>query len=374
MFVSFWQMAFWQNRSISLVDMYIDNSEPTENVGQIHFSLEYDFQNTTLILKIMQVCTHTLKKLLFFVVVTFNIPRLRTFVTIAWRQSTFGRYQFAACIIESLIQVVSIWKRSFGYSGRETNDKNKEIACSNQIELRDQADKPAARKKDSCKSFLYAHLVSVASGHQRCTVLILVIAVSAPRASLSTCFSSRSVWKEVIRLRLGLFFFFFFAVEFVIEYLIGCERMWFSILYRSLSSSSSSSCRRFNSTRAVRWMNATSGKIPCKPFSLSELWLFGLFLQQLHLLLLLLLLHLNRINVDFFRKTEPMLSITPGQRAGVWRLRKKQYTMVQLVSPPSDVYSLNFSYANASVGYFHYIVRSPWQYFCIRNSYRVTTT
>ena len=59
MFVSFWQMAFWQNRSISLVDMYIDNSEPTENVGQIHFSLEYDFQNTTLILKIMQVHTHT---------------------------------------------------------------------------------------------------------------------------------------------------------------------------------------------------------------------------------------------------------------------------------------------------------------------------
>ena len=49
------QMAFWQNRSISLVDMYIDNSEPTETVGQIHFSLEYDFQNTTLILKIMQV-------------------------------------------------------------------------------------------------------------------------------------------------------------------------------------------------------------------------------------------------------------------------------------------------------------------------------
>ena len=48
-------MAFWQNRSISLVDMYIDNSEPTENVGNIHFSLEYDFENTTLILKIIQV-------------------------------------------------------------------------------------------------------------------------------------------------------------------------------------------------------------------------------------------------------------------------------------------------------------------------------
>ncbi|XP_066148772.1 synaptotagmin-7 isoform X3 [Euwallacea fornicatus] len=47
-------MAFLQSRSISLVDMYIDNSEPSENVGQIHFSLEYDFQNTTLILKIIQ--------------------------------------------------------------------------------------------------------------------------------------------------------------------------------------------------------------------------------------------------------------------------------------------------------------------------------
>lgn len=48
------EMAFLQNRSISLVDMYIDNSEPSENVGQIHFSLEYDFQNTTLILRIIQ--------------------------------------------------------------------------------------------------------------------------------------------------------------------------------------------------------------------------------------------------------------------------------------------------------------------------------
>nr|XP_032525515.1 synaptotagmin-5-like isoform X2 [Danaus plexippus plexippus] len=43
-----------ENRSISLVDMYIDNTEPSENVGQIHFSLEYDFQNTTLILRIIQ--------------------------------------------------------------------------------------------------------------------------------------------------------------------------------------------------------------------------------------------------------------------------------------------------------------------------------
>ncbi|KAL2712559.1 synaptotagmin-7 isoform X9 [Vespula squamosa] len=46
--------AFLQNRSISLVDMYIDNSEPSESVGQIHFSLEYNFQKTTLILHIIQ--------------------------------------------------------------------------------------------------------------------------------------------------------------------------------------------------------------------------------------------------------------------------------------------------------------------------------
>ncbi|XP_051167354.1 synaptotagmin-7 isoform X2 [Leptopilina boulardi] len=46
--------AFLQSRSVSLVDMYIDNSEPSENVGQIQFSLEYDFQNTNLIVKIIQ--------------------------------------------------------------------------------------------------------------------------------------------------------------------------------------------------------------------------------------------------------------------------------------------------------------------------------
>lgn len=49
------QMAFFQNRSLSLVDMYIDTSEPTENVGQIQFSLEYNFNESTLILRIMQV-------------------------------------------------------------------------------------------------------------------------------------------------------------------------------------------------------------------------------------------------------------------------------------------------------------------------------
>lgn len=42
------------NRSLSLVDMYIDTSEPTENVGQIQFSLEYNFNEMTLILRIMQ--------------------------------------------------------------------------------------------------------------------------------------------------------------------------------------------------------------------------------------------------------------------------------------------------------------------------------
>lgn len=49
------QMAFFQNRSLSLVDMYIDTSEPTENVGEIQFSLEYNFNEMTLILRIMQV-------------------------------------------------------------------------------------------------------------------------------------------------------------------------------------------------------------------------------------------------------------------------------------------------------------------------------
>ncbi|XP_070138530.1 synaptotagmin-7 isoform X3 [Drosophila bipectinata] len=42
------------NKSISLTDMYLDSTDSSENVGQIHFSLEYDFQNTTLILKVLQ--------------------------------------------------------------------------------------------------------------------------------------------------------------------------------------------------------------------------------------------------------------------------------------------------------------------------------
>lgn len=47
-----------------MIDMYIDNSEPSENVGQIHFCVEYDFQNNTLILKILQV--NKIDKNLFF--------------------------------------------------------------------------------------------------------------------------------------------------------------------------------------------------------------------------------------------------------------------------------------------------------------------
>lgn len=85
-FVRVFQMAFLQNRSISLVDMYIDNSEPSENVGQIHFSLEYDFQNTTLVLKIMQVriaytlnlgeCSQVNKSSMFFDVALIFISSL----------------------------------------------------------------------------------------------------------------------------------------------------------------------------------------------------------------------------------------------------------------------------------------------------------
>ncbi|XP_066906277.1 uncharacterized protein [Halyomorpha halys] len=61
-------MAFLQSRSISLVDMYIDNSEPSENVGQIHFSLEYDFQNTTLILRILTVSDIIIKFIIIVVI------------------------------------------------------------------------------------------------------------------------------------------------------------------------------------------------------------------------------------------------------------------------------------------------------------------
>ncbi|XP_071744567.1 synaptotagmin-7 isoform X2 [Lepeophtheirus salmonis] len=47
-------LAFFQNRSISLVDMYTDQGEPSEKCGEINFSLDYDFSSQTLKLKITQ--------------------------------------------------------------------------------------------------------------------------------------------------------------------------------------------------------------------------------------------------------------------------------------------------------------------------------
>lgn len=49
------QLAFWQNRSISLVDMYTDQGEPSEKCGEINFALDYDFPSQTLKLKLIQV-------------------------------------------------------------------------------------------------------------------------------------------------------------------------------------------------------------------------------------------------------------------------------------------------------------------------------
>jgi len=47
-------LAFWQNRSISLMDMYLDQGEPSEKCGDLNFGLEYDFATQTLKLKIIQ--------------------------------------------------------------------------------------------------------------------------------------------------------------------------------------------------------------------------------------------------------------------------------------------------------------------------------
>ena len=48
-------MAFWHNRSISLMDMYMNDGEPSEKCGDLNFGLEYDFATQTLKLKIIQV-------------------------------------------------------------------------------------------------------------------------------------------------------------------------------------------------------------------------------------------------------------------------------------------------------------------------------
>ncbi|KAJ9592568.1 hypothetical protein L9F63_015769, partial [Diploptera punctata] len=73
-------MAFLQSRSISLVDMYIDNTEPSENVGQIHFSLEYDFQNTTLILRILTMLVD------FFYIILDNF-QIHYYRKLLWKKS-----------------------------------------------------------------------------------------------------------------------------------------------------------------------------------------------------------------------------------------------------------------------------------------------
>ncbi len=51
------QLAFWASRSMSLVDMYTDQGDPSEKCGELNFSLDYDFATQTLKLKMIQVCT-----------------------------------------------------------------------------------------------------------------------------------------------------------------------------------------------------------------------------------------------------------------------------------------------------------------------------
>ncbi|GAB6023052.1 Synaptotagmin-7 [Chamberlinius hualienensis] len=45
---------YFSTRSLSQIDMFIDQSESNDNCGQLQFSLEYDFQASTLIIKIIQ--------------------------------------------------------------------------------------------------------------------------------------------------------------------------------------------------------------------------------------------------------------------------------------------------------------------------------
>lgn len=91
------QKAFLQSRSISLVDMYIDNTESTEDVGQIQFSLEYDFQNTTLVLKIIQVSFRAFSATLAcvaserqnvgeeFITMDYSCERREILLAVTWR-------------------------------------------------------------------------------------------------------------------------------------------------------------------------------------------------------------------------------------------------------------------------------------------------
>jgi len=47
-------LAFWQQRSMTLLELYTDQGEPSEKCGEINFSLDYDFNTQTLRLKLIQ--------------------------------------------------------------------------------------------------------------------------------------------------------------------------------------------------------------------------------------------------------------------------------------------------------------------------------
>ena len=52
----FFQLSFWQNRSLTLLNLYSDQvGEPSEKCGDINFSIEYEYSSQTLKLKIIQV-------------------------------------------------------------------------------------------------------------------------------------------------------------------------------------------------------------------------------------------------------------------------------------------------------------------------------
>ena len=51
----FFQLAFWQARSISLMEMYTEQGQHSEKCGDINFGLDYDFSSETLKLRVIQV-------------------------------------------------------------------------------------------------------------------------------------------------------------------------------------------------------------------------------------------------------------------------------------------------------------------------------
>ena len=115
--------------------MYIDNSEPTENVGQIHFSLEYDFQNTTLILKIMQVSFFNSSYLFLLLLKDANqlflswwIQSLYCDAELAYRHVRLGFSFFFCCIFESLENyAISLSRRRWDANVSEFNCRDAEM-------------------------------------------------------------------------------------------------------------------------------------------------------------------------------------------------------------------------------------------------------